>query len=61
MNDGDIPTLFKESKDKGSFYGFPVRRGDTSDSNFDSDGFKSGEKDSGNRGADDDTDAEEAR
>ena len=34
-NDGDIATLFKALEDKGSFYGFPVRRGDTSDSNFD--------------------------
>ena len=60
-NDRDIATLFKDSEDKGSFYGFPVRRGDTSDSNFDSDGFKSGEEDGGNRGPNDDTDAEEAR
>ena len=47
-NDGDIATLFEDSEDQESFYGFPVRRGDTSDSNFDSDGFKSGKEDGGN-------------
>ena len=36
-------------EEKGSFYSFPVRRGDTSDSNFDLDGFKSGEEDNGNQ------------
>ena len=60
-NDGDIATLFKDLEDKGSFYGFPVRRRDTSDSNFDSDDFTSGEEDGGNQGVNDDTDAEEAR
>ena len=32
-----------------SFYSFPVRRGDTSDSNFDLDGSKSGEENGGNQ------------
>ena len=41
--------FFEDSEDKGSFYSFPVRRGDTSDSNFDLDGFKSGEEDGGNQ------------
>ena len=41
--------FFKDSEEKGSFYSFPVRRGDTSDSNFDLDGFKSGEQDGGNQ------------
>ena len=41
--------FFQDSEDKGCFYGFPVRRGDTSNSNFDLDGFKSGEEDGANQ------------
>ena len=33
-NDRDIATFFKDLEEKGRFYGFPVRRGDTSNSNF---------------------------
>ena len=41
--------LFQDSEEKESFYSFLLRRGDTSDSNFDLDGFKRGEQDGGNQ------------
>lgn len=41
--------FFQDSEEKRSFYSFPVRTGDTSDSNFDLDGLKSGEEDGGNQ------------
>lgn len=57
----EIPELFEDSEDEGSFCGFSKRGGDNDDSDLDLDGL-SGEEDVGNQASDDtEVEEEEAR